>query len=156
FSRILPLDTGHRLPREIVESLEQKDGAGPFSLEDWSPRTRVPFVKLPNGIFRLAPTLLNPDGEPEDRCRLVKLKPAIEPYAKMNYLMQEAGLTARQIEIACLIRDGLDNQEIAEHLFISLHTTKNHIKNLFQKLGIHSRTKLIALLNEEPLREPGD
>ena len=49
-------------------------------------------------------------------------------------------------EILKLVVDGRSNQEIADSLFIALHTVKNHVYSLYQKLGIKNRYQLIHLL----------
>ena len=57
-------------------------------------------------------------------------------------MLQDAGLTRREIEIALLVRSGLTNQEIADKLFISTATVKKHISNIFEKLGLQNREQL--------------
>ncbi len=59
--------------------------------------------------------------------------------------LQEAmkTLTKREIEILNLIGAGKSNKEIADELFISYKTVKNHVYNLFAKLGIHTRAEAI-------------
>lgn len=57
-------------------------------------------------------------------------------------------LTAREIEILHLIAAGMRNQEIADRLFISLHTVKRHIANAYGKLGVTHRTEAVARANE--------
>jgi len=52
-------------------------------------------------------------------------------------------LTNREIDIAFHIFKGLRNAEIAERLFVSEITVKKHIQNIFQKLGVETRTALI-------------
>jgi len=147
FKQLLFLQPGQCLPKGLIEELRTQTAKfdPPFDLEN--PIVQLPFYKLPEGIFRLAFTLLNPQEEIEEQCWLLKLKPAVEPFCKMNLLMQENGLTAREMEISSLIRDGLNDQEIADRLFISVHTAKNHVKNIHQKLDVHTRAKLVALLN---------
>ncbi len=56
----------------------------------------------------------------------------------------EQPLTAREIEILRLIAAGMRNHEIAERLFISLHTVKRHIANTYGKLGVTHRTEAVA------------
>lgn len=56
-------------------------------------------------------------------------------------------LTPREEEIARLIAQGLRNREIAETLIISESTVKNHIQNIYSKLTIDRRSKLVAMLN---------
>jgi LuxR family maltose regulon positive regulatory protein len=54
-------------------------------------------------------------------------------------------LTAREGEIVRLIAAEMRrNQEIADHLFISLHTLKRHIANAYGKLGVSHRTEAVA------------
>jgi ATP/maltotriose-dependent transcriptional regulator MalT len=53
-------------------------------------------------------------------------------------------LSAREHEVLLLLAEGLSNQNIAEKLFVSLHTAKVHVRNIFAKLGSPSRTSAIA------------
>jgi DNA-binding NarL/FixJ family response regulator len=52
-------------------------------------------------------------------------------------------LTPREIEILSLVGSGKSNAEIAQELFISYKTVKNHVYNIFAKLGIHTRAEAI-------------
>ncbi|WP_025846621.1 LuxR C-terminal-related transcriptional regulator [Paenibacillus ehimensis] len=53
-------------------------------------------------------------------------------------------LTPREREVFNLILRGLSNLEIAEKLFISTHTVKNHITKIYEKLGVSDRTQALA------------
>jgi DNA-binding NarL/FixJ family response regulator len=53
-------------------------------------------------------------------------------------------LTARELEILRLIADGLKNQEIAERLCLSVHTVKNHVHNILDRLGVKSRWSAVT------------
>lgn len=52
-------------------------------------------------------------------------------------------LTKREVEILSLVGAGKSNKDIADELFISYKTVKNHVYNLFSKLGIHTRAEAI-------------
>jgi CRP-like cAMP-binding protein len=64
----------------------------------------------------------------------------------IKYLMQEAGLTAREADVARLICDGLSDKEIARMLKLSHHTVKDHLKKVYSKFRVHARTQLVSLL----------
>ena len=53
-------------------------------------------------------------------------------------------LSEREIEVLQLIAEGLTNQEIATHLYITLNTVKGHARNIYSKLGVKSRTQAVA------------
>lgn len=57
-------------------------------------------------------------------------------------------LTPRETEVAQLAKEGLADQEIALNLDISPHTAKNHLKQIYRKLDVNTRAKLVALLNQ--------
>lgn len=54
-------------------------------------------------------------------------------------------LSRRETEVLLLISDGLTNPQIAEKLFISLHTVDSHRKNLLTKFGVNNTASLIKM-----------
>lgn len=52
-------------------------------------------------------------------------------------------LTARELQILQLVAEGLTNREIAEQIFLSRHTVECHIKNIYRKLTVSSRTRAV-------------
>lgn len=57
-------------------------------------------------------------------------------------------LTRREWELLRFVALGLRNAEIAERMSISTYTVRNHLSNIFEKLGARSRTHAVALMLE--------
>ncbi|MGC9520794.1 MAG: Kelch repeat-containing protein [Anaerolineae bacterium] len=58
-------------------------------------------------------------------------------------------LTERELEITELVAEGLTNREVAERLYLSHNTVKVHLRNIFVKTGVASRTELSMLAVQE-------
>jgi DNA-binding NarL/FixJ family response regulator len=54
-------------------------------------------------------------------------------------------LTPREREFLPLICQGLDNKQIAQHLYLSVRTVENHLASIYAKLGVRSRTEAAVL-----------
>lgn len=61
-------------------------------------------------------------------------------------------LTRRECEVACLVAQGLSNQEIATRLVISQRTAAGHVGNILSKLGFKSRAQIANWFAEQPHR----
>lgn len=55
-----------------------------------------------------------------------------------------AALTRRELEILRLMMQGLNTAKVAERLHVSPATVRNHVQNIFGKLGVHSRLEAVA------------
>lgn len=71
-----------------------------------------------------------------------------EPPPSSTPTAVEAGyvepLSEREIEVLQFIAEGLTNQEVANRLYLSLHTVKVHAHNIYGKLGVKNRTQAVA------------
>jgi LuxR family maltose regulon positive regulatory protein len=87
-------------------------------------------VLLPLGEFLLQP-LRRYDGSLAERARLS---------TRDTRVKTEEELTQREEEVLALLREGLTNRQIAHALWIAESTVKVHIRHIFDKLGVRSRT----------------
>lgn len=62
-------------------------------------------------------------------------------------------LTDREMEVLKLVARGLNNRDIARELYISENTVKNHIRNILEKLQLHSRMEAVVYAVREKLLE---
>ena len=122
---------------------------------------KIPFIYLTshsdsNTIERAKKTF--PDGyllKPfDERDLLTSLEMAVYRHAQQND--QQAPdlnsvnehiatpLTNKEYELLCAINAGMTNQQMADKFFISINTVKYHLKNLFLKMDVPSRTAAIV------------
>ena len=76
---------------------------------------------------------------------------AFEGWAELRAAIEGPGgvvdvLTSMELRVATLVGNGLTNKEIAEATFLSPRTIQWHLTRTFKKLGVRSRTELVAML----------
>ena len=79
----------------------------------------------------------------------------IDEFKQMSKPEREQGpglrLTERELEVLRLVAKGLNNREVAKELFISENTVKNHVRNILEKLQLHSRMEAVMYAVREKL-----
>ena len=60
-------------------------------------------------------------------------------------------LSKKELEVMRLIYDGCTNEEVAERMYLSPFTIKNHIKSVYAKLGIHEKSEFIQYADKNHL-----
>lgn len=63
-------------------------------------------------------------------------------------------LTARERQILALLVEGESSQELADRLFLSKSTVRNHVQNIYAKLQVHSRLEVVAFAIKHGLTHP--
>jgi len=66
-----------------------------------------------------------------------------------EYVTEDVRMTRREREVIDLIGEGLSNKEIAQRLNIATHTVKNHVRNVMEKLALHTRLQIAAFAHRE-------
>ncbi len=69
--------------------------------------------------------------------------------------IQGPRLTPRELEVLKLVSQGLNNRDIGAELFISENTVKNHVRNILEKLHLHSRMEAVVYAVREKLLDIG-
>lgn len=64
-------------------------------------------------------------------------------------IIEEVRMTKREREVIELIGEGLSNKEIAQRLNIASHTVKSHVRNVMDKLALHTRLQIAAYVRRD-------
>lgn len=115
---------------------EAVDGIPSESIPDPGLDPAARFVRSRSGTFRVRTV----DGPDRERRILLQSVPRGSP----RDIRARYGLSARQAEITRLVLRGLSNQEIGDRLCITEQTVKDHLREIFRKLGVSRRSALAA------------
>lgn len=64
-------------------------------------------------------------------------------------VLEDVRMTRREREVIELIGEGLSNKEIAQRLNIASHTVKSHVRNVMEKLALHTRLQIAAYVRKD-------
>ncbi len=78
-------------------------------------------------------------------------KKVLELFKKLAAPPANYGLTTREKEILKLLVEGLSKKQMAAKIFLSFHTVDTHIRNIYQKLEVHTRSGAVAKALKEHL-----
>lgn len=143
-------DHGNRVcyPGCGVRALTRIDDVQSFDM-----RTRT---KAGRAIWINVSTLVVPPSPPRTESTLLHLFRDVTAAKELLTLVHErttagaaddgigSALTRREVDVLRLVASGLDTKACAERLHVSTATVRNHVQNLFSKLGVHSRLEAVA------------
>ena len=84
------------------------------------------------------------------------IKPSEDMQEKAKAMWREGRnerLTAREMDVVACIAKGFSNQDIAQALFVSEKTVKNHLTNIFRKLNVNDRTQALIYVLKHNIME---
>lgn len=117
-------------------------GATGYLLEDCTPDELVQAVRVvASGGSLLSPAMAG------------RLLDEFASLVRRNEAGEATALTRRELDVLRLMAEGMGNRAIAEHLFISENTVKNHVRNVHEKLQVHSRMEAVVRAVREGLLE---
>ncbi|NJP66181.1 response regulator [Streptomyces spiramenti] len=82
---------------------------------------------------------------------LTEFKSMIQRNGEDQRLVPAPRLTSRELEVLRLVATGRNNRDIARVLFISENTVKNHVRNILEKLQLHSRMEAVVYAMREKI-----
>lgn len=136
----------HANEQYILRAMEV--GASGYLLKKSAPEElELAFRAVTNGNSYLSPPIAH--FLVNDILRNRQQQPAYDQYSYDS-------LTTREREILQLIAEGMTNQEIAEHLSLSVHTVRTHRGNLMEKLDLHSQSDVTRYAIQVGIIQPDD
>ena len=141
-SRIIVMDL---LPvREDIMEFVQAGVAG-FIMKDATLEDLVNTIRsVANGAHELQPPGPSTLFSEIARCAVSNGRPEA---------LKAVRMTPQEREVINLIAEGLENKEIAGRLHASIHAVKGHVRNIMEKLALHSRLQ-IAAYSQDPEKTP--
>jgi LuxR family maltose regulon positive regulatory protein len=126
------------VPLERALTLAEPEGYARLFVDEGPPMARLLYQALGRGIATdYVPRLLA-------AFPVAELEPTGTPNAQIRESELIEPLSERELEVLQLIAEGLTNPEIAARLFVAVNTVKAHTRNVYGKLGVHSRTQAVA------------
>lgn len=133
FNRALELAAPEGFVRTIADEGENAAQLLGITLEYRAKKAENRAVKLPDDFLRELFGILEIN---QDKGPAMARQPLLDP------------LSEREIEVLKLLGDGLSNKDIGERLYVAVNTVKTHIRNIYSKLDVNSRTQAVNRAKE--------
>ncbi len=120
-------------------------GAVGYLLKDIPPKKLIASIQaVKEGSVMMAPSIARKlvqqvAAEPQGTSKKSKSE------EKPEWLKE---LSKRELEVLKLLGEGYDNRQIADQLYIAEQTVKNHVSEIYSKLGTHSRIKTMKMVQK--------
>jgi DNA-binding CsgD family transcriptional regulator len=128
------------MPIEVQQLLSRARAIGVGRLAAGSARTRLRTSKGRWLTLDAAPLTRRSDAS-----TVVTIRP-LGPDEVAPLIAAAHELSSRELDVVTRVASGLGTSEIAAELFISSHTVRDHLKAIFEKVGVRSRGELVARL----------
>lgn len=147
--RELPAVAARWLGEHFGDEVDLARGALPAAVLRWlrarAPADRGPLVQRGADRVLVVRCLLDPAAPRPTNVLLLERHRLAESAARLR----AQGLTHREIEVLCILEQGLTNEEIGGRLSVSPLTVKKHLERIYRKLGVRNRTEAVARLRDE-------
>jgi DNA-binding CsgD family transcriptional regulator len=137
---------------------QDESGSYTFVLDYHRPEAFSPFDRLDTARAKILAVLMQARATrfgsnvgPNNRCDDTVShgpSPACQPIDDFGGLCVAGRLSTRELEVAEVVARGLTNKQVGDALGISVRTVENHMRSIFTKLKISTRTRLAAKLHE--------
>jgi ATP/maltotriose-dependent transcriptional regulator MalT len=144
---------GLRVPKQLYQQMEKGKRALVTGKRPEATERRFEFP-IKNKAHHIS-ARLQFMNMPQQRAFFVLILESSAPELAVTQDLRKIGLSKREIEVVFPVCEGLSNAQISEKLFISEYTVINHIRSIYEKLGVGNRTSLAHYVNTLLLRFSG-
>lgn len=136
--------SSHEKEEDVIKSLQA--GANAYSTKDIAPEKLIETIEsVLNGAAwfdpKVAQYVLNVVGRTESEATQEQTQHTSTNQMNNTTTTEKINLTARERQVLALIAEGMSNSDISKKLEVSVNTTKAHVCNILQKLGVSDRTQ---------------
>jgi len=123
-------------------------GALGYLMKDTSPTELISAIRaLENNIMQISPDLIRKIVQQKFNSKEKTTQPITDDTDMGKSLPELRFLSKREKEVFTLLAMGYDNEKIAEKMFVTVQSIKNHISVIYSKLGVKNRFEIIRLAN---------
>ncbi len=102
------------------------------------------LTRLGRRLYEITLKLVNKGCNDNEHLYLLRFSRIANQSGRNSRQLISAGLTSREQEIAALIYQGITARDISERIHLSYHTVRNHIKNIYRKMGVSTRSEMLV------------
>ncbi len=102
------------------------------------------LFKLGKRLYEVSITTINMPNQDDTELTVLRLSRVTDKKLNLNRKLHQAGLSSRELEIATLIIQGVSTHNVSDQLNLSYHTIRNHIKHIYSKLGVSTRSEMLT------------
>jgi len=103
-------------------------------------------IKLGKRDYKIVLTLVQAESCNSAPLYLIRFLRTNKINGSIFSLLREAGLTNREQEISVLLYQGIPVRDISKQTHISYHTVRNHIKSIYSKMNVSTRSEMLAMI----------
>ncbi len=102
------------------------------------------LTRLGRRLYEIKMKLINKACNDNEHLYLLLFSRIANQKGQISRQLLNVGLTSRELEIAALIYQGITARDISEQIHLSYHTVRNHIKNIYRKMGVSTRSEMLV------------
>jgi len=102
------------------------------------------LTRLGRRLYEITMKPVNKGCNENEQLFLLRFSRVTNKNSQISRKLLDVGLTSRELEIAMLMYQGITARDISERIHLSYHTVRNHIKKIYRKMGVSTRSEMLV------------